>query len=133
MKYVNNCFYLQIEHNMRQFVVLVLTVFGMDVVCVSGKSFHYLESAQKFGQDNLCKTYDQRQMLQRAILGKVCSSSDTGIINDDFIMYVVHTLCKDTGGWLADWVLKHVDMDGDGRVSHFEENMFYNDYELSPN
>ncbi|WAR00163.1 hypothetical protein MAR_035719 [Mya arenaria] len=122
---------------MKLFVVLVLTVFGMDVLCVSGKSFHYLENAQEFGENNMCKTYDQRQMLQRAILGTACSSSDmqrySGFINDDFMLYVVLTLCKDTGGWLADWVLKHVDTDGDGRVSHFEENMFYNNYEVSLN
>ncbi|XP_052814106.1 uncharacterized protein LOC128241186 [Mya arenaria] len=122
---------------MKQCVVLVLSVLGMDVLCVSGKSFQYLESAQNFGQNNLCKTHDQRQMLQRALIDKVCSLSDkqsnTGLTNDDFMLYVVRSLCKDTGGWLADWVLKHVDTDGDGRVSHFEKNMFYNSYRLSPN
>ncbi|XP_052819703.1 uncharacterized protein LOC128245543 [Mya arenaria] len=115
---------------MAHFVVLILVVLGMDVLYASGKSFHYLESAQKFGENNLCKTQDQRQMLQKALIGKVCSSSDKqrnkGFNNDDFMLYVVHTLCKDTGGWLADWVLKNVDTDEDGRVSHFEENMFYN-------
>ncbi|WAR10640.1 hypothetical protein MAR_035716 [Mya arenaria] len=37
---------------------------------------------------------------------------------DDFMLYVVRSLCKDTGGWLADWVLKHVDTDGDGRIGY---------------
>ncbi|WAR14473.1 hypothetical protein MAR_004578 [Mya arenaria] len=63
-------------------------------------SLSEIESAQKFGENNLCKTQDQRQMLQKALIGKVCSSSDKqrnkGFNNED------------------------------GRVSHFEENMFYN-------
>ncbi|XP_052812672.1 uncharacterized protein LOC128240194 [Mya arenaria] len=114
---------------MRCVIMLVLSVLGMNILRVNGKSFNYL-SAERFGQEHLCKTHERRQMFQRAVLGKACSSSEkqgnTGFTNDDFMLFMVDSLCKDSGGWLAEWVRQHVDTDGDERISRFEEDMFYN-------
>ncbi|WAR10629.1 hypothetical protein MAR_035705 [Mya arenaria] len=97
----------------------------------------HFTSAERFGQEHLCKTHEQRQMFQRAILGKTCSSSgkqsNTGFTNDEFMLFMVDTLCRDKGTWLADWVRQHVDTDDDERISRFEEDMYYYTYERSLN
>ncbi|XP_052814649.1 uncharacterized protein LOC128241669 [Mya arenaria] len=132
---------------MRLLVMLILVVIGMDVICVSGKSFQFSQSVRNFGKHYLCQTSDQRKIFQRAILANACPSSytkkNTGVENDVFMMFVDQTLCKetgvkhflmplfvgilckDTGGWLEKWVRKYVDVDEDEQISPYEERWYF--------
>ncbi|XP_052812581.1 uncharacterized protein LOC128240114 [Mya arenaria] len=114
---------------MRHLVMLIVVVMGMDVICVSGKSFQFSESVQNFGKTYLCKTDHDKQAFQRAIMAKACPSSDmmknTGVENDSLMTLMVETLCKDTGGWLEKWVLKYVDYDNDQTISSYDIRWYF--------
>ncbi|XP_060594159.1 uncharacterized protein LOC132748573 [Ruditapes philippinarum] len=79
-------------------------------------------SVHHYARHALCRTFKGKQHLYKAMKKKICGMTLS------FIASLVIDLCHHRHTMLDTWVAGLFDVDGDGQISHFERNMYKDNY-----